>query len=100
MYLSYGQCMANYLEVIRKSNPIIVIQNIVPIMLVCYSHYHLSTPGYYGLSNHGKHNEPCLIYTTFSNHIFIYYNITLPAVPSSNLFHTILQQTVRRSTCN
>ncbi len=38
--------------------------------------------GCYGLE---ASNEPCLVYTTFSNRVYIYHNIQLPAVPSFNL---------------
>lgn len=34
-------------------------------------------------------NVPCLVYSTFSNKIYLYHNITLPSVSSSNLILTM-----------
>ncbi len=55
---------------------------------------HVVGAGYYGLSDGG--NQPCLVYTTFSNMIYLYHNVTLPSIPSSNLLLT-LQNKVRNT---
>jgi hypothetical protein len=47
--------------------------------------------GYYGTS--GGDNVPCLVYSTFSNRVFIYHNIKLPSVASTNLI-TAMQNKV------
>ena len=47
--------------------------------------------GYYGTS--GGVNAPCLVYSTFSNRIFIYHNIKLPSIASTNLI-TAMQDKV------
>jgi len=43
--------------------------------------------GYYGVSE--GEDKPCLVYTTFSNMIYLSHNITLPTIPASNLLLTI-----------
>ena len=48
--------------------------------------------GYYGTS--GGENVPCLVYSTFSNRVFIYHNIKLPSVASTNLI-TAMQNKVQ-----
>jgi hypothetical protein len=46
--------------------------------------------GYFGFVT--EHNKPCLIYSTFFNKIYIYYNITLPSISPSNLMLTLAQK--------
>ena len=47
--------------------------------------------GYYGTTR--GMNVPCLVYSTFSNRIFIYHNIKLPSIASTNLI-TAMQSKV------
>ncbi len=55
-------------------------------------------PGCYSVS--GSENVPCLIYITFSNKIFIYYNITLGEVGCSDLFATMKEKEEVRDLLN
>lgn len=57
------------------------------------------TAGQYSVTEH--ENVPCFVYATFNNKIYIYYNISLPQVESTNLIevmdripetHQLLQQ--------
>ena len=43
--------------------------------------------GYYAVD--GKDNLPCFVYATFNNKIYIYYNICLPRVESTNLIEVM-----------
>lgn len=45
------------------------------------------TAGYYAVD--GKDNSPCFVYATFNNRIYIYYNISLPQVESTNLIEVM-----------
>ncbi|CAL1547112.1 unnamed protein product [Lymnaea stagnalis] len=44
--------------------------------------------GYYSLRGEGT-NSPCFVYATFNNRIYIYPNITLPRVESTNLLEVM-----------
>ncbi|KAL4225477.1 integrin alpha FG-GAP repeat-containing protein 2 [Mactra antiquata] len=45
------------------------------------------TAGYYAVNT--VDNVPCFVYATFNNRIFIYYNISLPQVESTNLIEVM-----------
>ena len=60
-------------------------------LTIAYSYNSLSIIiGYFGFAS--DHNKPCLIYTTFSNKIYIYHNITLPTIAPTNLITFIQEQ--------
>lgn len=45
------------------------------------------TAGHYAINE--KDNAPCFVYATFNNKIYIYYNISLPRVESTNLIEVM-----------
>ena len=79
IFIDTLHCKCNDTEAEHKKNLIIFCRQIS-----CQKFYF---PGQYSVNQ--SDNAPCFVYATFNNKIYIYYNISLPRVESTNLIEVM-----------
>lgn len=62
---------------------------------VCLAEVLVFITGYFAVNT--IDNVPCFVYATFNNKIYIYYNISLPQVESTNLIEVMENREETRS---